>query len=66
MARAHPSSYRRGLAVLFPDGGDVADETLAVDLYYLVDEGRRFVTPTEEVLLIGPGSWATSARPTKG
>ena len=50
MARAHPRSYRRGLAVLFPDGGDVADETLAADLYYLVDEGRRFVTPTERGL----------------
>ena len=46
-ALEHPRSYRRGLAALYPDGGDVADETLAADLYYLVDEGRRFVTPTE-------------------
>ena len=50
MAREHPRSYRRGLAVLFPDGGDVADETLASDLYYLVDERGRFVTPTERGL----------------
>lgn len=50
MAREHPRSYRRGLAALFPDGGDVADETLAADLFYLVDAGKRFVTPTERGL----------------
>jgi preprotein translocase subunit SecA len=50
MALEHPRSYRRGLATLFPDGGDVADEALAADLFYLVDEGRRFVTPTEKGL----------------
>ena len=49
-ALEHPRSYRRGMAALFPDGGDVADETLAADLYCLVDENRRFVTPTEKGL----------------
>ena len=50
MALEHPRSYRRGLAALFPDGGDVADGTLAADLYYLVDERGRFVTATEKGL----------------
>ncbi len=50
MASEHPRAYRRGLAVLFPDGGDVADEALAADLYCLVDERERFVTLTEKGL----------------
>ena len=50
IALEHPRSYRRGLAALFPDGGDVPDETLAAGLYYRVDERRRFVTPTEKGL----------------
>ena len=50
IALEHPRFYRRGVAALFPDGGDVPDETLAADLYYLVDERQRFVTPTEKGL----------------
>ncbi len=50
MAREHPRSYHRGIAALYPDGSDVADETLAADLYCLVDERRRYVTPTERGL----------------
>lgn len=50
MALEHPRPYRRGLSALFPDGGDLADEALAADLFFLVDESRRFVTPTERGL----------------
>ena len=50
MALEHPRSYRRGMAALFPDGGDVADESLAADLFYMVDERGRYVTPTEKGL----------------
>ncbi len=50
IARQQPRSYRRGQALLFPEGGDAPDPALTDQLYYLVDESRRFVTPTEKGL----------------
>jgi preprotein translocase subunit SecA len=51
-AQEHRRSYRRGLTSLFPDGGDVPDESLVSDLYYLVDERGKFVSPTEKGLAL--------------
>ncbi len=49
-ARLNQRSYRRGMNAAFPDGGDVPDVALTSELYYLVDEQRRFVTLTEKGL----------------
>ncbi len=51
-AQEHSRSYRQGLAALFPDGGDVPDESLISDLYYTVDERGRFVSLTERGLAL--------------
>lgn len=52
IARENPRSYRRGQSILYPEGGDVPDTTLVADLYYVVDDERRFVTPTEKGLAV--------------
>ncbi len=47
IAREEPKSYRRGMAALHPEGGDVPDEELTTSLFYLVDDRERMVTLTE-------------------
>ena len=50
LAGANPRAYRLGLGAIYPDGGDVPDEVLTSQLFYLVDGNQRFVTLTDRGL----------------
>lgn len=46
LAREHPRSYRRGMAVVYPDQPDYPDDAWTENHYYLVDPQEGFVTLT--------------------